>query len=70
MSVRQTSDEQPRGITISDIDIPFGRLVMILVKIAIASIPAAIIVWIIIAVALLILTAIFGQGFMNMGMRI
>jgi len=43
-------DSSPRApatskqVTVVDIDIPFGRLVSILVKVAIAAVPAAIIV--------------------------
>ena len=50
------------GITISDIDIPFGRLVMFFVKAALAAIPATIIVWFIMAFLAMIFSAIFGFG--------
>ncbi len=46
--------------TVTDIDIPFGRLVIIFVKFALAVIPAAIIVWIIMAAIMLTLGSIFG----------
>ena len=38
-------DTNEKSVTIRDIQIPFWRLVMIMVKLAFASIPAAIIVW-------------------------
>ncbi len=44
------------GVTISDIDIPFGRLVMFFVKAGLAAIPATIIVWFMMA----FLAMIFG----------
>ena len=50
------------GVTISDIDIPFGRLVMFFVKAALAAIPATIIVWFIMAILAMIFGAIFGFG--------
>jgi hypothetical protein len=69
MSAPQTSPVQtargaigPAGITISDIDIPFGRLVMFFVKAALAAIPATIIVWFIMAFLAMIFSAIFGFG--------
>jgi hypothetical protein len=54
-------DSSPRApvtskqVTVVDIDIPFGRLVSILVKVAIAAVPAAIIVaifWVFLAAIL------------------
>ncbi|MBC8012886.1 MAG: hypothetical protein H7X74_02190 [Methyloceanibacter sp.] len=45
-------------VTIRDIDVPFWRIVLILIKWSIAAIPAAIIVGIIYAAILLLLGAI------------
>jgi len=58
---REFEMNDPRSsVTVVDIDIPFGRLVSILVKVAIAAVPAAIIVavfWFIIAA---VLAGVFG----------
>lgn len=48
--------------TITDIDIPFGRLVVIMLKMMLASIPAVLIMYAVMAVAALILMAVFGGG--------
>ena len=55
-------DPQHR-IVIGDIDIPFGRLVAFFVKAALAAIPAAIIVWIILMVMWFVAATIFGLAF-------
>jgi hypothetical protein len=52
--------EPQHRITISDIDIPFTRLVAFFVKASLAAIPAAIIVWFVIALFWLVLAAVFG----------
>jgi hypothetical protein len=52
-------------VTITDIDIPFGRLVAIFIKWALAAIPATIIVTLILMVVMGILGAIFGLGWMT-----
>jgi hypothetical protein len=49
---------------ITDIDIPFGRLVAIFIKWALAAIPATIIVTIILMIVMGFLGAIFGLGWM------
>jgi hypothetical protein len=49
-------------VTITDIDIPFGRLVAIFIKWALAAIPATIIVTLILIVVMGILGTIFGLG--------
>jgi hypothetical protein len=54
--------EPQHPIVITDIDIPFSRLVAFFVKATLAAIPAAIIVWFVIAVFWFILAAIFGPG--------
>ena len=48
---------------ISDIDIPFSRMVAFFVKAALAAIPAAIIVWIILAAIWFLMAALFGVAF-------
>jgi hypothetical protein len=59
MSTQPTSAPLQR-IVISDIDIPFWRLVGIFIKWTLAAIPAAIIVWLIMLVIAGIFGAIFG----------
>ncbi len=54
--------EPQHRITISDIDIPFSRLVAFFVKASLAAIPAAIIVGFVIALFWLALAAIVGPG--------
>lgn len=47
-------------VTVKDVDISFGQMVVLLVKLAIASIPAAIILWIVFAIFGGIFIAVFG----------
>ena len=47
---------QEARITISNVDIPFGRMVAIILKWMLASIPAVIIMW----MAMMAVTLIFG----------
>lgn len=59
----QPSSIPPAGQTptvITDIDIPFGRLVMILVKFALAAIPAYLMLLAIFLVIFLIFGTVFG----------
>ena len=53
--------------TVTDIDISFGRLIVIFIKFGLAAIPAAIIVSIIMMLVATVLSGIFGVGFMAMG---
>jgi hypothetical protein len=53
-------------IVISDIDIPFWRLVAILIKWALAAIPAAIVVTLIVMVAMGMLGMLFGMSWLMM----
>jgi hypothetical protein len=55
--------EPQHRIVISDIDIPFSRLVAFFVKATLAAIPAAIIVWFVIVLFWFVLAAIFGPAF-------
>jgi hypothetical protein len=50
-------------VRITDIDIPFGRMVMIILKWMFASIPAMIIMWFLMFIVLAILGAVFGASF-------
>jgi hypothetical protein len=45
---------QEARITISNIDIPFGRMVAIILKWMLASIPAAIILWLVLTAVTLV----------------
>lgn len=59
---------QPGGrqpTTITDIDIPFGRLIVIFIKFGLAAIPAAIVISIIATLVGFVLSAIFGTGFVT-----
>jgi hypothetical protein len=45
-------------VTLTDIDIPFGRMVMIILKWMLASIPAILLMWLIIG----LIALVFGVG--------
>jgi hypothetical protein len=65
----QTMATQPthapgERIVITDIDIPFWRLVVILVKWALAAIPATIVVMLIVMLVAAVFSGIFGLGMM------
>ena len=53
-----------KGVTINDIDIPFGRLVAIFIKFALAAIPAYFVVFLIVVAIM----GLFGALFGGMGM--
>ncbi|HEY1310860.1 MAG TPA: hypothetical protein VGF02_07905 [Pseudolabrys sp.] len=63
MSTQQTTGPVERTV-ITDIDIPFWRLVAIIIKWTLAAIPAAIIVWLIIMIIAGLIGSIFGLGWM------
>jgi hypothetical protein len=63
MSTQQTTGPVGRTV-ITDIDIPFWRLVAIIIKWTFAAIPAAIIVWLIIMIVAGVIGSIFGLGWM------
>ncbi|HZL40898.1 MAG TPA: hypothetical protein VFC45_11550 [Pseudolabrys sp.] len=63
MSTQQTTGPVERTV-ITDIDIPFWRLVAILIKWTFAAIPAAIIVWLIMMIVVGVIGSIFGLGWM------
>ncbi len=46
--------------TLTDIDIPFGRLIMIMLKTMLASIPAVIVMYIIMFAIFLVIAVLFG----------
>jgi hypothetical protein len=49
-----------REVIVKDVDISFGQMVVLLVKLAIASIPAAIILWIVFAFFAGVMMAVTG----------
>jgi hypothetical protein len=59
----QPSGRQP--INVTDINIPFGRLIVIFIKFGLAAIPAAIVVSIVAMLIGMALSAIFGTGFVT-----
>jgi hypothetical protein len=63
MSETQPAAGMPRT-TLTNIDIPFGRLIVIFIKFGLAAIPAAIVVSFILMLVGMALSAIFGPGFM------
>jgi hypothetical protein len=65
MSTTPTYQEQRTILT--DIDIPFGRLVVFFIKAGLAAIPATIIIWLIIMVLMVPFGMLFGWGWMHRG---
>jgi hypothetical protein len=63
MSTQQTTGPVERTV-ITDVDIPFWRLVAIIIKWTFAAIPAMIIVWLIIMIIGGVIGSIFGLGWM------
>jgi uncharacterized RDD family membrane protein YckC len=55
--------EPQHPVIITDIDIPFMRLVAFFVKIALAAIPASLIVWLIFVTLWALLATLFGVAF-------
>jgi hypothetical protein len=54
--------EDAQRIVITDLRIPFFRLVMFFVKVALAAIPAAIIVGFLVMLITAVIAALFGDG--------
>jgi hypothetical protein len=52
--------DETKGVTITDIQMPFGSMVIFMIKWAIASIPAAIILFLIASVFAIVFSGIFG----------
>ncbi len=67
MSDLQRAGSQPTVLT--DIQIPFWRLVAIFIKFFVASIPAIIVIWIILAAIMFVLASILGQDFFSFIVR-
>lgn len=55
-------------VVITDVDIAFGKLVLMFIKFGLAAIPAAIVVSIIMSVVMVLLAGIFGGAGMMTGM--
>jgi hypothetical protein len=55
-------DDDKREVVVTDVKIPFWSIVVLMVKWAIAAIPALIILLVIWAVASMVIAAIFGGG--------
>ncbi|TNJ38765.1 hypothetical protein FGF66_07200 [Chlorobaculum thiosulfatiphilum] len=51
---------QNRNVVVTDIKMPFGSMVVFLVKLALASIPALLIIYAVMAVFAMILILLFG----------
>ena len=49
-------------VVVTDVKIPFWSMVVLMVKLAIAALPALIILFVICAVASMVMAAIFGGG--------
>ena len=60
--------DQQGNVVITDIDISFGRLIVLGIKFGLAAIPAAIVIAIIWGVIVMVLGAIFGGFGMMTGM--
>ncbi|MCT8971935.1 MULTISPECIES: hypothetical protein [Microbaculum] len=54
-------------VTLTDIDIPFGRLVVIFIKWGLAAIPAAIIISLVISLLMFVFAGLFGGVGMMFG---
>ena len=53
------------GITITDIDISFGRLVFIIFKFAVAALPTVIVMWMVTATIFFLFAAMFGAAVLS-----
>ena len=60
MSTQPVSQEQRTIVT--DVEIPFGRMVVFLIKLGLAAIPALIILWLITALLMATFGMLFGFG--------
>jgi hypothetical protein len=60
----QPSLHEPRTV-LTDIDIPFGRLVVFFIKAGLAAIPATIIIWLIVMLLMVPFGMLFGWSWMH-----
>lgn len=56
------NQNQPTPTTLTDIDIPFGRLIVILLKVMLAAIPAIILFYAMVFILALVAMTVFGGG--------
>jgi hypothetical protein len=56
-------------VTLADLDVPFGRLVVFFIKVGLAMIPALIIVYAVLVILAMIAGFIFGWPMWRFGMR-
>jgi hypothetical protein len=54
-------------VIVTDVDMPFGSMVVFIIKWTLASIPALIILWLIFVVIIALLALVFGGIFHGMG---
>lgn len=64
MDSERAEMEQKNPTVRVDIDIPFARLVNILVKLALAAMPALIVVWFVLAITMFFFGSLSGGGWM------
>ena len=62
-----TTQQNSTGVTITNIDIPFGRLIVIMLKTMLASIPALLIMYAALAFIAVIVFMIFGAMGLALG---
>ena len=61
----------PQPVTVTDVNIPFGRLVVLILKIMLASIPAVLIMYAIMAaIGLLFVGLLGGLGALSQGIKL
>lgn len=61
----------PHPVTVTDINIPFGRLVVLILKFMLASIPAIILMYAIMAaIGLLMIGLLGGLGALSQGIKL
>lgn len=58
MTERTNIEEQK--VVVTDLKMPFGSMVVFLIKLALASIPALLIVWFVMMVLMMLFMALFG----------
>ncbi|NTU92800.1 MAG: hypothetical protein HGB29_07245 [Chlorobiaceae bacterium] len=59
--IEHAQDEQ--RVVVTDLNMPFGSMVVFLIKLALASIPALLIVWFVMMVLLMLFMTMFGGIF-------
>lgn len=60
MNESYNQGEAPAKVTVTDIDIPFGRLVVLILKFMLASIPAVLIMYAVLGVIALLMFGVLG----------